>query len=155
MDEFSNDIKDAYEEYGTSVSTKAAAAAFEVCTFLMVACETIKPKSVIDLGSGFSSYVLRKYRQKYLKSMEVYSVDTWEKWLNKSREFARKQSVNIGNYLTWDKVKVSGTATGTANLPLPTGDLEAGDTIDISGCSGGTIILTYDNQFVIGDWDLP
>lgn len=57
--------------------------------------------------------------------------------------------------LTWDKVKVSGTATGTANLPLPTGDLEAGDTIDISGCSGGTIILTYDNQFVIGDWDLP
>ncbi len=106
-DEFKNDfeseIKEEYEKYISTISSRGMAASLECCIFLMTMCKKIKPKYILDLGSGFSSYSLRYYIQSNKSDTIIWSVDSNNQWLEKSKEFC-KDKVDTSNFFTWDQI---------------------------------------------------
>ena len=105
MPVYNKEIKPMYTKYIKEVSNRVMAASMECCVFLMVMCKDIKPKKVLDLGSGFSSYALRYYKNKYDNDMEVWSVDSNNKWLLKSRQFIESFKLSTDHFYVWSDIK--------------------------------------------------
>lgn len=79
-------IVGAYERYVTSVSSAGMALSLPTSTYLDALCRATEPTRVLDLGSGFSSYILRRYAADH-GGVDVVSVDDNEGWLEKTGEF--------------------------------------------------------------------
>jgi len=101
---YKNEIKNAYNEYVNKVSVDYMAASFECCIFLMVMYDVIKPKMVLDLGSGMSSYALRYFKKNYHKNSCIWSIDSNDKWLDKSKVFVKKFGLNTDNFRVWSDI---------------------------------------------------
>lgn len=102
---YNKKIKPAYKKYVKEVSNRGMAASMECCVFLMAICEEINSKKVLDLGSGFSSYALRYYKNKYDQDMSVWSVDSNSNWLLKSKQFIEDYDLNIDHFHTWSEME--------------------------------------------------
>jgi predicted O-methyltransferase YrrM len=72
------------------------AASEEMCHFLASACESLRPSTILDLGSGISSFVLRHF------DVEVWSVDDDKEWLDKTRGFLTQEGVSTENVIHLD-----------------------------------------------------
>jgi predicted O-methyltransferase YrrM len=101
---YKNEIKNAYNKYVNTVSVDYMAASLECCVFLMVLYDAIKPKMVLDLGSGMSSYALRYFKKNHHEDSCVWSIDSDKEWLNKSKMFVEKFGLNIDNFKTWANI---------------------------------------------------
>jgi hypothetical protein len=59
------DLQKTYEEkkndykHVNEISNEIMAASLELIIFCIVMCDMIKPKKILDLGSGFSSFAFR------------------------------------------------------------------------------------------------
>lgn len=94
-----------YQKYIDEVSTDYMAASIECCSFLMELCLENKIETVLDLGSGFSSFCFR-YLQKYYASwMVCKSVESSQEWLDKTRDFCIKNNVKENNFELWENIK--------------------------------------------------
>jgi predicted O-methyltransferase YrrM len=69
--------------------------------FLYVLAKAIGARRILDLGSGFSSFVLRLYSMNAGKDAVVYSVDDDENWLAKTVEFLRDSQVREDFLMGW------------------------------------------------------
>lgn len=69
------ELKPYYEEYTFDVSQEDMAISLELATFLQIFCDIMKPKHILDLGSGFSSFVFRRYKATSQIKPIVWSVD--------------------------------------------------------------------------------
>ncbi len=78
-------IEPYYNQYISTISSQEWAISFELSTFLMILCDVLKPKRILDCGSGFSSFVFRYYMSNVTPEPEVWSVDTSPEWLEKTR----------------------------------------------------------------------
>jgi hypothetical protein len=74
-------------------------------------CDNIRPRLIIDLGSGFSSYVLRRF-QLYHEAT-VYSVDDDPFWLDQTREFLLYHRLSTNNLCLWDQLPFFEDQSGT------------------------------------------
>lgn len=96
-----------YKRYITEVSNEVMAASLELMIFCIVVCDMIKPKKILDLGSGFSSFVFR-----FLPSLlndelrpEIWSVDDSQEWLNKTKLFLTSNDImNCDHMITWEEL---------------------------------------------------
>lgn len=86
-------LEPTFLEYISTISEEAHAMSLEQAAFLLNLCKSMNPKSVVDLGSGFSSYVLRFYSR--TSPIEVYSVDDNAIWLEKSKHFLQAYNLDI------------------------------------------------------------
>ena len=77
----SKDMRKAYEVYTKTVSEAGWPISWKVSTFLISLMNKVKLNRILDLGSGWSSYLLR------LGGAEVWSIDTDAEWLEKTRGF--------------------------------------------------------------------
>ena len=79
--------------------------------FLRVLCREIGPAAVLDLGSGFSSFVLRSYDDG--GGARVTSVDDSETWLARTAQFLESRGVPTDQLLLPGRVpqRTSGSAT--------------------------------------------
>lgn len=100
-----DDINHIYTKYINTVSADYMAASLEVCVFLMVLCDVIRPKSFLDLGSGISSCAVRLFKEKYFNNMCVWSIDSDANWLNKSRDFVVDAGLDADNFELWENIK--------------------------------------------------
>ncbi len=80
------DLQPAYNRYVHEVSRADMAASLELSAFLLAWCRVEKPKRLLDLGSGFSSYVFRLYASQTV-GVYVCSVDDDVRWLDRTRRF--------------------------------------------------------------------
>jgi predicted O-methyltransferase YrrM len=111
-------LQSAHESYTTSISSKGMALSLETAAVIWVLCELRQPKSIIDLGSGFSSFVVRKWVQERSKSSTVTSVDDDELWLMKSSQYCHDSGIkNIDRFEYWKTFK-SQTNNGKFDLIL-------------------------------------
>ena len=94
-----------YENYVTSISTRAMAVSMKCCCYFLHLIEKIQPKSVIDFGSGFSSFAIRKYKKITGNNFEIWSVDSDKKWLKKSKVFCKNNNVESDNFYEWSNVE--------------------------------------------------
>lgn len=82
-----NRLTDAYRDYCFNVSRRGMALSIETCAYVWWLCDMKQARSVCDLGSGFSSYVLRRYADEADYDVTVHSVDSDAEWLAKTREW--------------------------------------------------------------------
>lgn len=97
------ELADTYQEYVISVSDPIMAMSLQLAIFMRELCNSIQPRRILDLGSGFSSYVFRRYASDAVSQPEVWSIDDNEWWLEKTRLFLDSHGLPISNLLTWDE----------------------------------------------------
>lgn len=93
----------AYRQYCTTVSRRSMALSIETCSYLWWLCDVKAASAVADLGSGFSSYVLRRYATESGRTVLVHSVDSDPEWLSRSAQFSVDQGQGGDGFLTGDE----------------------------------------------------
>ena len=94
-------LKPAYEQYVGSVSKADMAVSWETSCFLYFVATTRGCRTVLDLGSGFSSYVLRASAIHASNGATVNSVDDDALWLDKTESFLADNAMPIDRLTTW------------------------------------------------------
>jgi predicted O-methyltransferase YrrM len=98
-------LRPAYDEYVSEVSTAGMAASLETARYLMHLCRSLAPERVLDLGSGFSSYVFRQYAADAGRQIAVTSVDDDAGWLEQTRAFLRAHRCEGGDLVAWKQFR--------------------------------------------------
>jgi len=102
QNEFRDRIFPYYDEYIHGVSSEIMSVSLELCLFLLSLCEFRRPGRILDLGSGFSSFLFRFYAAGADPEPEVWSVDDSTEWLEKTRSYLARNDLPVSNLLTWD-----------------------------------------------------
>jgi predicted O-methyltransferase YrrM len=97
-----NELKDEHLTYTSKISSPEMALSFELTRFIYRLSKAYRPKKVLDLGSGFSSFVLRKYAKDNLE-VEVFSVDDDEEWLQKTKNYLTTHDLSTRNLFSLDE----------------------------------------------------
>lgn len=110
------ELRPPYERYVRDVSESGMAASLETSCYLAHLCRAFAPASACDLGSGFSSYVLRRYAQ------SAVSVDDSPEWLERTGQFLAAEGMPLGGLLSWDQIR-----TSTSRFRIVLHDLAGGE----------------------------
>lgn len=94
-------LKPLYEQYTSTVSTEAMALSLETSVFLAVFYNILKPKRMLDLGSGFSSAVFRLVTKEAKPRPVIWSIDDDSGWLARTRTYLAKLGLPSDNLLSW------------------------------------------------------
>lgn len=86
-------LRRAYLEYVKEVSSPEWAISWQLAVFLDKLCLETKPKKILNLGSGFSSYVFRR------RKAQVICCDADKEWLNKTKQFLEKHNLDTSNLI--------------------------------------------------------
>jgi hypothetical protein len=57
----------------------------------------------VDLGSGFSSVVLRAWKKYIDEDLKVISVDTSERWLERTWDFLEAHELDVDDLIIWEE----------------------------------------------------
>lgn len=88
-------LLDAYIIYCQTVSKRSMAISIETAAYIAYLADHLNPVAC-DLGSGFTSFALRKFAK------NVTSVDDNAEWLRRSKRFSRSYRVDTDNFVLWD-----------------------------------------------------
>ncbi|MGM0588335.1 MAG: hypothetical protein ACQETE_07980 [Bacteroidota bacterium] len=94
------DLWKDYQEYISTVSTPDMAVSMEAVTFVINLVNSQKCESVLDLGTGFSSFAFRKSFRS--RSIKIDSFDDNREWLQKSIDFSDIKGVGKKNFFHFD-----------------------------------------------------
>jgi predicted O-methyltransferase YrrM len=95
-------LEPAYRDYVDTVSEASWALSLETATYLGVLCDVLRPTRLLDTGSGFSSFVFRRYaRAADGLPVEVVSIDDDPAWLTRTASFLRRQGLPTEQLATW------------------------------------------------------
>ena len=97
------EIRPHYEMYTSHFNAAWMAVSLELSVFLIALCRLLKPRRVVDLGSGFSSVLLRLYQREATPAPEVWSVDTSPEWLGMTRRILEWQGLPTDGLATWEE----------------------------------------------------
>jgi len=84
-------IASLYQHYVTQYSRADMAISFELAKSILNLCHTQLPRKTLDLGSGFSSWVFRKYAKE--NNATGWSVDDDPAWLEKTKKFLSENNL--------------------------------------------------------------
>lgn len=85
------DINERHAYYLNNVSTGMMPISLREANYLYNLCQLRQPTYILDSGSGFSSYIFRKYKFMYPhKKIRVITIDNSKEWLAKTRKFIRE-----------------------------------------------------------------
>jgi predicted O-methyltransferase YrrM len=91
-----------YRVYVAEVSLPGMAISWESSCYVRHLCDAFRPHRLVDLGSGFSSCVLRDYAASAPHEVSVVSVDDSEEWLGKTHEFLAAHGHDSGELRGWE-----------------------------------------------------
>jgi len=98
---YSKELEPYYRVYTQEVSNSSATISLRLAVFLITMCRIVKPKTILDLGSGFSSFVFRHFMKNDALELTVHSVDTSSYWLDKTRNFLLSYKLPASHLITW------------------------------------------------------
>jgi predicted O-methyltransferase YrrM len=101
------ELAEPYREYITSVSAASMAVSLQTAAYLLWLCRHTDARGVLDLGSGFSSYVLSHYAASS-PAVRVVSVDDDTAWLDRTREFLARTGLREHELCSWDEFRQDG-----------------------------------------------
>ncbi len=102
---FEAELKPAYQRYVNEVSSPVAAISLELSCFLLYLCRKHHPTTILDLGSGFSSFVFRRYQQESTQPCTVYSCDDNPFWLEKTSVYLESNQLSNQHLYDWDSFR--------------------------------------------------
>lgn len=112
MEEATRQLAEPYADYTATTSTPAHAMSLQAAAFLLCLCRRLKPRRVVDLGSGFSSYVLARYAQESPHVVQVQSVDDDRDWLTRTEEFLERHHLRA-----WTRTRMWDTFSSERHIP--------------------------------------
>lgn len=92
------ELRPVYEHYVKEVSRADMAASLELGGLLLALCRTNRWRRLLDLGSGFSSFVFRYYARENPAAV-VFSVDDDSDWLKRTRGFLESHQLKKENLI--------------------------------------------------------
>src|SRR5262249_34193548 len=92
-------LHQAYTDFIQRISTPDMAISIRTGAFLRILCEQVQPASILDLGSGFSSFVLRSFAATC--GATVWTVDDDPAWLERTRAFLTAGGLDDSNMWLW------------------------------------------------------
>ena len=100
-DEYEHKILTTYEEYISKVSSEIMAISSVFCILM---CDMMRPKKIVDFGSGYSSYIFRSLSSIIGEDYHptIWSVDDSSEWINKTKKFLYSHNISSDNVITWD-----------------------------------------------------
>lgn len=144
IEQATEELHDAYIDYTTTVSSHDHAMSLEAASLLLVLCREFDPEAVLDLGSGFSSYVLRLYCGEAGRPVRCVSVDGDQVWLERTRAFLERLNVTPSELCTWSDF-TSRTQEPFSLVVHDLGDLLVrANTLEVAfsaTCPGGLLFL--------------
>lgn len=96
------DLEEMYNYYRKNISPGNYPISLELSKYLLDLCWKIKPNLILDRGTGFSSFVFRKYALESWRPVRIISVDSVEKWVNKTVEFLRYCELKTEDVYNWE-----------------------------------------------------
>jgi predicted O-methyltransferase YrrM len=103
-DHYRQRILSYYHEYINRISSEIMASSLQLSIFLLFLCEMAQPKKILDLGSGFSSFIFRFYALTAKEKPIIWSVDDSEEWLIKTATFLTSHHLPATNLVTWNAI---------------------------------------------------
>ena len=97
------------QDYNERIGHPVHAGSAELVALLQVLVDRMEPTKVVDLGSGFSSFVLRTLARRNAQGMVVWSVDDSPEWKEKTRLYLEEMKCQTNNLHTWDEFISEGT----------------------------------------------
>lgn len=97
---YAQQLFDHHGHYCQNISVADHAVSIQTAGYLLWLCKTTQPKIVADLGSGFSSYVLRRYALEADHEVTVHSVDHNELWMAKSEWFVTHHQLPTDGFMS-------------------------------------------------------
>ncbi len=88
-------LRAAYDDYTSTVSTAEMAVSWPTAVLLYNLCDFLRPSSVLDLGSGFSTFVFCTWAAKAASGTDIVSVDDSDVWMQRTREFLRERNLEV------------------------------------------------------------
>jgi predicted O-methyltransferase YrrM len=95
----------AYRLYVREVSSADMAASLQTAGVLLWLCRRLGARRALDLGSGFSSYVLRGWVAESGAPGQVLSVDDSAEWLERTGRFLASQAQAVTGLLDWERFR--------------------------------------------------
>jgi predicted O-methyltransferase YrrM len=102
-EDYRQKILSYYHEYISEISSEIMASSLELSIFLLFICDIAQPKKILDLGSGFSSFLFRFHALNAPEKPLICSVDDSEEWLIKTAGFLTTHHLPATNLMTWDE----------------------------------------------------
>lgn len=94
-----------YLDYVSRVSWADHAISLGSAAVLWQFCLDRRPARVLDTGSGYSSYVLRRYAQEH--GAQVVSVDDNAEWMKKTAGYLAEHGLSTDGLMSWDEFRAS------------------------------------------------
>lgn len=116
MAEIEADHAAAHEDYCARIGHPVHAASLELVGILLGLTEALDARRVVDLGSGFTSFALRRFAADR-PELEVHSVDDSAEWLEKTRSYLAENSLSDDNLWHWPEFAAA-DRKGTFDLVL-------------------------------------
>jgi hypothetical protein len=138
--------------YINSISSHGMALSLETAALIWVLCDDRHPKTILDLGSGYSSYVTRDWAKKTSYPTSTWSVDDDVSWLKQSQLFCEQQGVDTSNFELWDSFKDKDMKFDVVVYDLgrmPTRFINVNRAIEFCG-AGGVIIFDDMHKYNYG-----
>jgi len=98
-------LKEMYDYYRKNVSGGNYPISLPLARYINDLCWQTKPNNILDRGTGFSSFVFRKYALESWRWPNIYSVDSNEQWLKKTIEFLRYCGLKTEHLYLWSDFK--------------------------------------------------
>lgn len=95
-------IEPHHQFYIQKVSNERSAISLETAVMLAFLCELKKPTRILDVGSGFSSFIFRSYQKTAGKPVEVVSLDNDALWLDKTRQYLASAGLSLDGVMEFD-----------------------------------------------------
>ena len=77
------------------------AISLELSILIIFLCNMVKPKRILDLGSGFSSFLFNYYSIHATSKPSLFSVDDNIEWLQKTDMFLKSFNLKPENLISW------------------------------------------------------
>jgi predicted O-methyltransferase YrrM len=97
--EFEALLEPAYADYVATVSSPLITLSLNRAAFLLFLGKALQVRKVLDLGSGFSSYVFRMYAREE-GGVDVISVDDSTHWLHETATFLDRYDLPATNLIS-------------------------------------------------------
>ena len=104
------ELEASWREYVTTVSSPIMAASLELSALILAIARIRRPRRVLDLGSGFTSYVLRSYARE-AGGVTAVTVDDDTAWLERTRVFLAADGLATDEMWIWDELSKSSPQT--------------------------------------------
>jgi predicted O-methyltransferase YrrM len=89
------ELATTYDYYINNISEYGHPVSLETASYLLFLCRTQEAKQVVDLGSGFSSYVLEHYKNTAPYPVTAHHIDTDMEWAERTVAFGNIYGIDM------------------------------------------------------------